>query len=216
MRYSWWSKEIPQKPLCKGNLEHVWQFKSSEASIVSRLSSNTSPNITLQVIDILTQRIPVWYIYIFTYIWLIYMVNVRKYTSFPPAFPNSYPNFCFHSPLPLRVWKVSHIQGFPIKCSSDEPWHEMSGTALTPRSLITSLFPRGELWRAAMRFSFLFRFFCVGILRIQWTMLSILEVLLLKKSENSRSTWRNGGVVKLVFTFVWWLLARLAGRVLNM
>ena len=84
MRYSWWSKEIPQKPLCKGNLEHLWQFKSSEASIVSRLSSNTSPNITLQVIDILTQRIPVWYI--FTYIWLIYMVNVGKYTSFPPHF----------------------------------------------------------------------------------------------------------------------------------
>lgn len=137
MRYSWWSKEIPQKPLCKGNLEHLWQFKSSEASIVSRLSSNTSPNITLQVIDILTQRIPVWYI--FTYIWLIYMVNVGKYTSFPPAFPNSYPNFCFHSPLPLRVWKVSHIQGFPIKCSSDEPWHELSGTALTPSSLITIL-----------------------------------------------------------------------------
>lgn len=68
MRYSWWSKEIPQKPLCKGNLEHVWQFKSSEASIVSRLSSNTSPNITLQVIDILTQRIPVWYIYIYLYL----------------------------------------------------------------------------------------------------------------------------------------------------
>ena len=97
-------------------------------------------------------------IYIYLYLADLYG-KCREIYIVPPGISIFLPELCFHSPLPLRVWKVSHIQGFPIECSSDEPWHELSDTALTPRSLITSLSPAGNSDELLCVFPFFFVFF---------------------------------------------------------
>ena len=97
----------------------------------------------------------------FTYIWLIYMVNVGKYTIWVTSFR---PHFQIPTqtllPQPIASAGLESITypGISVKMLKRWAMHSFDSEEFDNES-----FPCGELWRAAMRFSFLFfPFFLCG------------------------------------------------------
>ena len=87
------------------------------------------------------------------------MVNVGKYTSFPPALPKFLPELSLPQPIASAGLESITYPGISDKMLKRWAMTWAFRHGFDPEEFDNESFPCGELWRAAMRFSFFFVFF---------------------------------------------------------